>query len=558
MTPEQGVFAGATAALVLALVYVFPRPDRRTLSHPAVIGAGLLLLVGLIARVFLVEPTLVHADVAAPLLVDCALQFPLPCLNRGGSYGQYGHWLLGAMTVPMGRDLHGIFAAMQIVGALDIVLLATLAYRLSGSLYAVLLTVAVTGTNPIFMRVAASEDMHNLGLFLGLVGFLAMDVYAMNRRRFALVAAVLALGLMIHTRQTFYLFAPCAFLLGIARGGWSFLTRVEVWAGGLIVLAVLALRVLGSDSASVSEQMAVILSQPVLVPTILRHHPLFDVSRFGLLPLLTIASIVWACVAGKVVRAVAVVFALNFVVTYPCGMASPGVELAQRLSTYAVAALLCAMAGAAFLERWVSPTRRAATGLAIAFAVSAVPPLFPGWQTLRRLTPIHREYLAVQEAARSLPAEFTQLTLVPTDTNSYGGSRYEGLLQRMGKQVDTVLVNEAANHPRPWMFLENIECWTYSFYEVAGVEKGAAAPEQFEQRWDLVIFGHQRSAIRPPAEMRPQCERVLQDSTPVGPAQVITDVDDDPPFLFYAVDTVPIRFHEIRTLPEGELATGEP
>jgi hypothetical protein len=120
----------------------------------------------------------------------------------------------------------------------------------------------------------------------------------------------------------------------------------------------------------------------------------------------------------------------------------------------------------------------------------------------------------------------------------------------MGKNAHPVLVDEAADSPRPWMFLENIECWTYSFYEVAGIEKAEAAPDAFEQRWDLVIFGHQRSPIRPPAEMRPQCERVLRNSTPVGPAQVIADVEDDPPFLFYAVDSVPIRFHEIRTLPE--------
>lgn len=545
MTPEQWVFASATAALVLAFGTGVPFPDRRTLTHPAVLGAGALFVVSLIAREMFVQPTLVHADVAAPELVDCVLQFPRPCTSRGASYGQYGFWTVGALSHTLGGDLNAVFRAMEIVGALDVVLLAVLAYRLSGSPYGALLSVAITGTNPIFMRVAASEEMHNVGLLLGLLAFIAMDVFAVTRRTLALVAAVLALGLMMHTRQTFHVLVPCVFLLGLARGGRGMLRSRAFWAAGVVVLAVLLSRVLGSASASLADKMMGILGQPVLVPTILRHHPLFDFSRFGLLPLLTIAAIGWACVAGGTARVVAVVFAANFLVTYPCGMSSPGVEFAQRIGVHAMGMLLVALAGAALVESLVPKPRRIAVGLAAAIALAAMPPFLPGWRSLSGLTPIHREYLAVKEAAAELPGAFTQVVLPTTDTGSYGGSRYAGLLARMGKRVEAVLPEDLVGKPRPWIFLENIECWTYSFQEVSGVDNESSKQHRFEHRWDYVIFGRQPSPLRPPETARIQCQPFLRQSRPIGPPQVIDDPEDDPPFLFYGTNAVPIQFHEL-------------
>ncbi len=553
MTSEQWVFAGASAALAFAFVRGVLPIERRTLTHPAIIGAGVLFLLSLVVRALFVQPTLVHADVAAPELVDCILDFPLRCTNRGASYGQYGFWLLGAMSQILGRDLNAVFASMQIIGALDVALLAILAYRLSGSPYAALFGVAIIGTNPIFMRVAASEDLHNLGLCLGLVAFIAMDVYAVTRRLLALAAVVLALGLMVHTRQTFYVFAPSVFLMGLARGGGVMLKDPWYWGAGLIVLAALLQRALGGDSGDLVFQMIAILSEPRIVPDMLRYHALLDFTRFGLLPVLTIAAIVWAFSAGGVARATAAVFALSFLLTYPPGMPSPGVELAQRLGTHALGMLLCAMGMSAFVESRVRPSSRAAFGLAVAVVMLALPPYFPGWRTVNELTPIHREYLGVKAAAASLPSEFTQIILPTFHSNSYGGARYAGLLGRMGKKVHPVLVEDIEGMPRPWLFLENIECWTYSFYEVIGIEKQVArARTDFEYRWDHVLFGHRPSPVRPPAEVRPQCAPFLRNGTPIGPPYVITDVEDDPPFLFYAATSVPIRFYEIGDAPRVE------
>lgn len=549
MTPEHWLFTGATAALVLAIIACKPRLEPRIRQHPAVIGAGIFFVTSLIVRALCVQPTLVHADVVAPELVDCILQFPEHCVTRGASYGQYGFLVLGALTRLFGRDLSAVFRAMEIIGAFDVVLLAALAYRLSGSPYGALLAVALTGTNPIFMRVAASEDMHNMGLFLGLVGFIAMDVFAVTRRTAALIAAVLAVCLMVHTRQTFYVFAPCVFLLGLARGGRNLLKSPKFWAAGVVVIAVLLSRAVAGPSPAYLQDVLVMYTEPALLPDLLGHHPLLDVVRFGPLPVLTVAATIWACFAGWIGRATALVFAASFVSTYGSGLPSPGVEFAQRFPAFAFGMLLVAMAGAAVLEKRVGEARRAVAGLLTAGALIALPPLFPGWSTLSALTPIHREYLAVESAAAALPQEFTLATVPTAEAALHGNPRYAGLLARMGKKVHLASAQDVATMPRPWLFLETVECWTYSFRELTGVKNETAEryTDQFRQfRWDHVLFGRQRSPLRPPAGPRPECQPFVRADTVIGPRTMLNDPEDDPPFLFFSANAVPVGFHELR------------
>ena len=90
---------------------------------------------------------------------------------------------------------------------------------------------------------------------------------------------------------------------------------------------------------------------------------------------------------------------------------------------------------------------------------------------------------------------------------------------------------------------------TYSFRELAGVTDERAQAHTFQIRWDHVLFGRERSPIRPPSGARPECKTFLAGSLPTGPPQVITNPEDDPPFLFYSSTDVPIQFHELNTPP---------
>jgi hypothetical protein len=257
----------------------------------------------------------------------------------------------------------------------------------------------------------------------------------------------------------------------------------------------------------------------------------------------------WACFAGPVPRATALVFAASFLSTFGSGLPSPGVEFAQRLPTFAFGVLLVAMAGAALLGARVSDARRLGAAVLTAGFLMAIPPLFAGWGTLSMLTPIHREYLAVESAAAALPDEFTLFTAPTAEAAIHGHPRYAGLLTRMGKRVRIGSAQETTTMPHPWIFLENVECWTYSFRELTGVEDETAEHPTLQYRWDHVLFGRQRSELRPPAGVRPECQPFLSPSTPLGPPQVITEPEDDPPFLFYSSNVVPIQFHELQSPP---------
>ncbi len=541
------VFAGATAVLLLAIAASLRRPDSRALGHPAILGAAVLFVAAMVVRTLSVAPTLVHADVVAPELVDCVLEAPRVCTSRGASYGQYGFVLLGTLTRAFGDDLNAVFRAMALVGALNVALLAVLAHRLSGSPYGALLAVAVAGTHPVFMRVAGSEDMHNVGLLLALVVLIATDVFAVARRTAPLVVAVLAMCLLIHTRQTFYVVAPCACLLGVARGGRDLLASRRAWVAGGIVAAVLVTRIATSAAAGgLVQQMLDVFAHAILLPTILRHHALLDFARFGLLPVLTVAAVIWAYRDGAVARAAAGVLALNFVVTYPCGLPSPGVELAQRLSAVAFGALLVAIVGALVLEQRVSHRYRAAVAAGAAVVLMVVPRFFPGWHMLGARTPIHQEYLAVEAAAADLPPAFTLVKVPTAEATVHGNARYAGLLARLGKRVHVVPASELAAAPRPRVFLEDIECWTYSFRELTGAFDDRPTGAMGEIRWDKVLFGRQASPVRPPAGPRPECRPLQREGAPIGRPVVIRDPEDDPPFLFYAGSTVPIQFYELR------------
>lgn len=540
------VFAVATVGLVLALVAGLRPPDPRAWTHPALIGAAALFVAAMVVRALAVEPTIVHADVVGPELVDCIFQSPAPCTGRGASYGRYGFLLLGSLTHVFGDDLPAVFRANALVGALNVALLAVLAHRLSGSPYGALLAIAVAGTNPVFMRVAGSEDMHNLGLLLALLGLVAMDVFAVSRRTSALVAATLALCLVIHTRQTFYVFAPCAFLLGVVRGGRDLLKSGGFWAAGIVVGGVLASRILANAaSGGLVQQMVGVFAELMLLPTILRHHALFDVARFGILPILMVASLAWAWRGDAVMRAVLGIFALNFVLTYPCGMQSPGVEFAQRLSVVACGALLVAIVGAAVLAGHVPTSSRPMVGLVAALALTVLPPVFPGWRILGVRTPIHQEYLAVEAAAAALPPAFTLVKAPTAEATVHGEARYAGLLARSGKDVRVVPSGDLAGAPRPWIFLEDVECWTYSFRELTGARDGRPTGAMGQIRWDQVIFARMISPVRPAAGPRPECRPFAGEGRALGPSGVIREPEDDPPFLFYSGREIPIRFHEL-------------
>lgn len=546
MTQQQWIFGAATVALIVSSLAGSSRPSRAWSHHPAILGGLALLLVSVLVRVFFVRPTLVHADMLGPAILDSFLDFPAEAQFKS-SYGRYGFFAVGALARLFGRDAEALFHAMSIVGMLDVLLLGILAARLVGSPHAFLLAIAIAGFHPAMMRVAASEDMHNVGLLLGLVALLTMDQYATHRRIASLLASVIALGLLMHTRQTFYLFAPFAFVIALFRAGPRLLRDLDFWAAGLAVLLVLVPRALATQryEGSALPSILFVLGSAEFAPDIFRNHVVFDLGRYGLLPVLGVASLLLAPFGPRVLRGYTLLFLAYFVATYPCGFPSPGVELAQRLPTLAIALLMTAASGAHLLERRCPERLRLRVASASVVVLVANLLLTPGLGVVREATPDYLEYEAVAAQLDALPRTFT-LVILPSVGIMDGYSRYAGMFRRAGKQVTVVLPEARRSAPEPQLFLEGVECWTYTFRELTGVRDEIRERNRLPLRFDRVLYGRRVSPLRPPPRMRAECAELLDGSAPLGRSAVVHHPTDDPPFLFYATDAMPVRFHRLR------------
>ncbi len=546
VTQQQWIFTAATVALLVSGL-VGAKPSLRSeRPHPSILAGGALFLVAVLVRLLYVRPTLVHADMLGPAILDSFLDFPAEAQFKS-SYGRYGFFAVGALARLFGRDAEALFLAMSFVGMASVLLLGVLAARLVGSPHAFLLGIAMAGFHPAMMRVAASEDMHNVGLLLGLVALLTMDQYATHRRIASLLASVIALGLLMHTRQTFYLFAPFAFVIALFRAGPRLLRDLDFWAAGLAVVLVLVPRALATQRYEGSALPAIlfVLGSADAAPDLFRHHVVFDVGRYGLLPMVSVASLLLAPFGPRVLRGYTLLFLAYFVATYPCGFPSPGVELAQRLPTLAIALLITSAMGAHLLEQRCPQALRARAGWVLAGLIVANLALSPGLRLVRERTPDYLEYEAVAAQLDALPEAFT-LVILPSVGIMDGYSRYAGMLRRAGKQVEVVLPDARRAAPEPQIFLEGVACWTYTFRELTGIEDEIRDRDQLPLRFDRVLFGRQVSSLRPPPRMRPECAELLDGSVPLGRSAVVRHPVDDPPFLFYATDSLPVRFHALR------------
>lgn len=550
MTDEQIVYLEALAALAVALGSLAHVPERSWFRRPEVVVSAALLVVGGAIRWLVVQPTFIHADMLGSGFVDAYLAFPSPSTFRV-TYGQFGFFAVGAITRLFGRDTGSVFHAMQAVGLVNVALLGVLAARLARSSWAGVFAVSLAITSPVLMRVAASEDMHNFALVPGLLALVCMDHHATTKKPASLVAAVLALGLMAHSRQTFYLFAPSAFLLALARGGAVFLRRPSFWLAGIAVLAVLVPRAMATASVEgdALPKILMVLTSRYIAPLVFANHPLFDVARFGIFPLVTIAALAWSTVAGAVPRALFVAFVLSFVATYTCGFPSPGVEFAQRLPAFALGLVLAACFLARMLELRVPEAFRARVALAGAMVLVVAPFAFRGVSVLRERTTDYREFEAIEARVERLPRSFT-LVILPSPAILQGYSRYAGMFRRHGKRVRVVRTDEhVAATPGPRLFLEGVECWTYTFRDLMGARAEAPDPRRSAVRFERTLFGRERFPVARPSRMRDECAAVLAGSRPLGPTLRLDAPIDDPPFLFYAASPVPVRFHEVAGPP---------
>ena len=566
MTAHQGALVAVTAVFVACSwrVAAFELRDARRNGRrwtPAIAAACVAAILAL--RLALVSPSFVHANFHAVALLDAVFAFPNEAAHRS-EYGQFGFLVLGAIAAAFGRTFETVCVANQVFAVLALGALAALAARLTARPAAGAAALALGALHPALLRVAASEDAHNLAVLLGAAALLAVDVYVERQSCASLVAAACALALMINTRQTFYLFVPCALALALTRGSREILRRRSFIAAALLVTAALAIRLaatLGSRSDMVTlRTVPVLLVSPAVIGWILRFNPLLDVVRFGPVGtiLLLVGLVRCASRAGDL-RGLAGAFLFVFVTTLPFGFPTPGVEFGFRMPALALGLVVEAVGAAWLLEharrwpvrRWTGRAARTAP-FALLAAAPIVSLLTPGWASARTLSADFEEYRFVRSVAPALPQDIVLVRIPaqePAPAYALPKSAFDAISFRV---VESGSLGRS-DFSRPVLFLAGVQCFAYSLGELAGIDANsarAAAPDVI-RRLAPVTFGRELGSplLLPPPGMRAECESLLTGATPIGPSGAIVHPTQDVPFALFREDPVPLQLYRLAAPP---------
>lgn len=493
-----------------------------------------------------VTPTLLHANLHGAPLVDAILAFPSEALHRA-TFGQFSFLALGALTRLIGRDVDTLFAINHVLGVVALGLAGWVAQRWTSRPLAFWIALSLGAFAPGLIRVAASEDAHTLGLVLGLSALLAFDVFASTQRLSALVAGSAALILLVHTRQTFYLWVPgtWAMLHVRAPAAWR---RREVRAAALLTLLAMIQRVFTTTSDATEQTTVFLLPlmviKPALLFALLRHHPLLDVMRYG--PTLLLAVLLGLLAARQSpgwVRGLAWVWAAYFVLTVPFGLEIAGVEMLFRQPILAWTILLGAVGTVHAIDhmraRWPA-IPRAALPLTL-LLIAGAPRLTPIWGTLSEVSTDLQEYRFITDMLPQLPRRV--LVLEPPNRDPLPA--YEpplGLLRRAGLDVHTVapadLASLPSGHP-PVVFFEGVACHGYAQREGSGFRSRELPSMSLDEIAQIMLglMAHETTAAAAdvPQQPRALCQALTQGAERIAQSAVLHPVQDLP-FVVYPAD----------------------
>ncbi len=514
------------------------RGDERRL----VVTTFALAAVAFAVRLVLAEPTFLHANHRGEALVNEILLFPDPVRSLG-MYGQASFLFLGAASRLFGPRFETIAITNQAVSAATLGLVGLLAARWTGRRWCAPLAVVMGTLQVPLVRVAASEDAHNLAVLWGITAFFAMDVYAARKDRVALVAATAAACLMVGTRQTAYVWAPAVFAMAAARAGWSLFRRGELWIAGFAVLAALVARLAETISVE-AEQVLMPLTmatQPALIAGLVLHHPLFDLSRYALVLLPLELWGLWGF--GPLRRGYALLLLATFLITLPFGFPLPGVELSFRLPVMMLA-LVAAASGAERLlhVRYAGP---------LAIGAAALSPIaLRGWSSLREPGPLLREYRFVRDEVHGLPEDMVLADLrIGGEAPGYRASHFRFPQGRGLRRIDVRSLRDEDTRRGTVFFLAGVQCRAYSVAELATVPQDVT---DFGVLPDFFLAPVQRRVYRgvhAPSTLRPECARILAHAEPFGPSLRITPRDENP-FILYGDAPITVQMYRLTGPPD--------
>ncbi|MFT7623396.1 MAG: hypothetical protein ACI9WU_002579 [Myxococcota bacterium] len=526
--------------------------DLRSLGWCAV---GLLLVALGVRLAF--PPAFVHSNFHGTTLAEQIAGFPQPSVVRA-YFGQASFVVLGIPARLASDPWRAILVTNALCGTAALGLLALLAHR-AGGRAAGLATLALGALYPGLVRVAASEDAHNVGLMFGALSLVLCDSMRRQRRfdltRLGLAAAATILA--IYSRHTFHPWPALALALLLPPGGaksllWSRRFLLVVGMSALLCLPRLAeLFVHPNDAASY--RTMIILGRLFGDPTFLLRHPLLRLDESVLVTPLLVMGIVHAWRQRSRVGLTVTVAVLFWVVlTLPFNVhPSYNEEYAFRLPLLGLAIVLAGIGAGAIWRaidgRW---RRNATAGVALALLTAA-----PATGLARLLDdpdPQHQELTLILSAPRA-PTDGTELVIPDADTPylspSYRPPRWGLTSQGWSWRVH----RDQSRLPAGSRVYLGLGCYVFSPLELARITRvedlisswDAMSPRELS-RLSAALWDAPEKSIKllggalPTDELRPECRRAARRGVSFEPWGTITIGRQQAPHAFFTRRRVPI------------------
>lgn len=489
-------------------------------AHPVEVALGALAL----GVRWAMPPYFVHSNLHGPEILHEMASVPYLGVIRayfGQSSFVVNGFLVGWWPDPWlsTRLLNGVFSTLGLVGA------AAAASLLAPAPQAVLARRAALSLgvlHPLIVRVAASEDAHNLGFGMGMAA-VALALVARRRPDTPHVLWMLACttALATHARHAFLAWPALILSLLLAP------PRVERtvptdWKRPALAAAVLLLpgylEGVAQDNEVTTYVLATHLVALVTDPTFLSRHPLL---RPSMSAVLTPMALVGVAVALRRRTWTALLVtggaaALSFVAVIFSFHPHPNEEYAFRLPEAGLWLPLAGL-GLAAVVHALAPTARGIAARA-AVGVALLAPL-PGLVAVWRIPdPIATEYAVLRAHASTLPPDAAVWWPAWSMPEAAPGWTLPPEAFR-GTTVEVLTAGREAYDPEQHRLfvVEGLWCTTYSFGEAfpdgndglwhAMMSADRATLAQMSRDvWDDPVQAFRAQGFEPPRTRRPQCE----------------------------------------------------
>lgn len=513
-------------------------------EHPLrdVAAATLAVLAIAMLRATVTEFSLVHANFHAVEILDEVYDRPLVSTR---TYGVFHSLFYGAVMRLGGASFSAVAWANEIVAAATLLSMGFLGARYASIPSAFSLVIGLGSMHPVLLRLAGSEEGHNLAVLLSFIALAALEAYRTTPRRALVIISAAALVLMVSTKGILLVSVPCIAGIGLVRTRPEH-RRAVLWSLLPVIPFIILLRI--PDWAQ--QQGVYRMSQRLTLDSAMvafHTHPLLDPRGpvFVIAPLLVVGMVALLRRSWST-RIVLASLVFLFASSYLLFEGQP-VVFTFRLPVLTLAIVVAGIGAATMLDRaraqWGGVWLGRGPELAAACLLAALTVLAPGFDIVRTVSAQTGEYEFIRSVTDRLPRDFTLIRLregIPHPSYAFP----HHLLERAGISASVEIYPaalDAADTGRPRVLLAGLECWGYSSLELA------TPPEP--PTWRTVTYGPTYGEFLRipgatiPSGERPECQEVRRRGASVVAARdVPTPSYADAPFVYYSSDTTRLEF----------------